>query len=173
MDTIASAAVLRVDPVTFNDLSPVMRLLLARSQIEDLKAMTSDLEAVEKELASVVLEALTDGERENFKTKNFQVETISCPFCGDFGRPSNVVVPAATVYKQHTVYASTGALTPDSIRVLEDNGLEDLIKPTVNSQTLSAWFRKQIQSDPLYELAGQLAGIIKISDTFDVRIRKA
>lgn len=167
------AAALRVDPDNFNELNPAEKLLFARARLANLEAEKSAVESAEKALESDVLDALTDGTIEKFRTKNFQLGLSSCPLCGDYGNPEPIIVPAATVYKSRQLWARVGELTPQNAMTLIHHGLAVLIKQTVNTQTISKWLREQVEKDPLYTLPADLGAIVKVNETYDVRSRKA
>lgn len=79
-----------------------------------------------------------------------------------------------TVYLRHSIYARLDKdrkeQAHDALRML---GLGDMIKPKVHTGTLSSWVREQEKDrQGIPELPNELEGLVLVSDTVDVSVRK-
>jgi hypothetical protein len=84
---------------------------------------------------------------------------------------SSLRLDGHTVYLHRQVWASVDASNPYALAELKRNGLGDLVKPTVNGQTLSAWVRERQEEDK--PIPPVLAQYLKISEKYGLRARKA
>lgn len=94
-------------------------------------------------------------------------ETLKDAFARD--GIQNMNVDGKVVYLSRTVFASLQGTPGDAIVALRIAGLGDLVKTSVNSQTLSSWARELAsQEQPIPET---VAPYIKLSEVFRVGVR--
>lgn len=92
---------------------------------------------------------------------------------------TRVVVGEATLWLDHKIWASAGGDMEGAVRVLKLEGNEDLVKETINRNTLSAWVREQAPSklsspeEIQAALPGGLSKAIKVTETNNIRVRKS
>lgn len=76
-------------------------------------------------------------------------------------------------YLRNSVKASAKAgMQPELMRYLKDNGAADLVKETVNANTLSGWVKEQLEEND-DELPQELAELVNLYEKTAIGIRKA
>lgn len=121
------------------------KLLAIRAKLADLKTQTDQAQAEEKKLKDQALEYFAENSLDK------------------------VSIDGQTIYTTTKVWARLPE--PDTaIPVLQQHGLGFLVKPTVNTNSLSSWYREQL--DTGQELPQALLDVIKVSDSPDIAVRK-
>ena len=140
--------------------------LPALGQLKRFVALDKRKRRLEEELKSVKaeLEDLRPAVLDYFRTSGTQKQTLD----------------GVTVYLHRQLWAGReeGVDGTKAAAALTLADLGYLVEPKFNTQSLSAFFREQEQLrddlvDPADLLPPVLRGIIKLSETFDVRTRKA
>lgn len=141
-------------------LSPLQRLVLIRAVKAELEAELKSVNAREAQAEQAALDFLADQEMDSVKIKPFRV--------------GNWELSGATISKYQTRWARlTNSDDPAAFRALEAAGLGVYIQPKVNTHSLSAWFRKEVENNPDYDLPEGLKPHVTISSGFELRARKA
>lgn len=84
----------------------------------------------------------------------------------------NINIDGKTIYLHRSVYAArcAGVTTEDVMAALLEADAGDLIKPTVNANTLSAWVRELTDDDDAPGLPEPVVGVLEPGERFSVRI---
>lgn len=114
---------------------------------EKVKSVNSEIERLDRELSDAMAE-------------------VECP---------NFAHGGSTFYLNSRLYASPKAgMAEDMIQALKTHGFGDIVKETVNAQTLASFCKEQIAlSGEKEELPGWLAAVVSTFDKVTVGIRKA
>lgn len=116
-------------------------------------------------------EKAADTEREALKEEadKLQAELISMFASNGL---QNLNVDGRTVYLHRSVYAQRkeGVTAEDVIAALIADGEGDLVKPTVNGNTLSAWVRELTEDDDAAGLPEHAAEVLEPGERYSVRI---
>lgn len=84
---------------------------------------------------------------------------------------SKVSAEGKTVYLARSPWVKLIDQSTLTLDTLRRNGLEWLIKPTVNTSSLSSWYREQQQTDTA--IPAQVKAILAVTDNFEVRVKKS
>ena len=88
-------------------------------------------------------------------------------------------VGGRTLWLDHKIWASAGGDMDGAVAALKAAGESDMVKESINRQTLSAWVREQAPSklsspeEIQAALPGGLAQAIKVTETNNIRVRKS
>jgi hypothetical protein len=92
---------------------------------------------------------------------------------------SRAAIGTTTLWLDHKVWASAGGDMDGAVSALREAGFNDLVKESINRNTLSAWVREQAPSklsSPEEIQAALPAGVrdaIKVTETNNIRVRKS
>lgn len=124
------------------------QLKAAKAEKKDLEAQTKELNGKIEMLDAKLSEAMTDSEVEKF-TRN-----------------------GSTFYLNTKLYASPKAGAKDElIAALKENGFSDLVKETVNANTLNSFCKEQMEENE-DELPDWLEPVLNTFEKTTVGIRK-
>lgn len=123
----------------------VKALLETRAEIDRLKADLKRLEVVERQQKDQALEYFAETGLEK------------------------VSIDGKTVYTMTKVWARVPDLE-QALPAIESAGLGWMVKPTINTNTLSGWYREQLETDQ--DIPQALKDVLLISDSPDIAIRK-
>jgi methionine synthase II (cobalamin-independent) len=126
-------------------MQAIKDLLACRADLEKAKVEKARLETLERQLKDKVLEYFA----ENGLDK--------------------VTIDGQTLYTTTKVWARLDGDVETVAPALQFYGLGYLIKPTVNTNSLSSWYREQL--DTGQEIPQGLQAILKVSDSPDISVR--
>ena len=92
---------------------------------------------------------------------------------------TRAAVDGVTLWLDHKIWASAGGDMDGAVAALKDAGEDDLIKESINRNTLSAWVRERAPSklsspeEIQAALPGELSKAIKVTETNNIRVRKS
>lgn len=131
------------------DLDAVRELIRLRERKSELNGKLSDVEDRLKKLTPILLD--------EFAQAGVQ----------------RITVDGKTIYHSRRVWVgrADGVDLEEFMDVLREEGLGDLVKASVNSQTISAWYREQ--EDLGEPIPDRLSEVMKVSEVFDLGVRKA
>ena len=92
---------------------------------------------------------------------------------------TRVAVGDTTLWLDHKIWASAGGDMEGAVEALKDAGEMDLVKESINRNTLSAWVREKAPSklsspeEIQAALPGGLSKAIKVTETNNIRVRKS
>jgi len=92
---------------------------------------------------------------------------------------AKATVDGVTLWIDRKVWASAGGDMDGAVAALKKAGEGDMVKESINRQTLSAWVREQAPSklsspeEIQAALPGGLKDAIKVTETNNVRVRKS
>lgn len=131
----------------------------------DLVRRYKDLRAAEKE---------ADSERAAVKEEADKLEQQIVDMYSDAGVPS-LSIDGKTVYLHRSTYAQRlpGLTSEDVMAALRASGHGDIVKDTVNGQTLNALVRELCDGDEPKGLPEPLAEVLEMGERFAIRITDA
>jgi DNA gyrase/topoisomerase IV subunit A len=114
------------------------------SEIDDLNALLGEKKRRRDELQESLLEWFTDPDS-----------------------PDRVTIAGRTLFPRRQVWVN--AKTQDALAALKEHGLVDMVKESVNSQTLSAWYRELEEEDAVPDWAKEK---LDVAEVYKVSARK-
>ena len=88
-------------------------------------------------------------------------------------------IDGTTLWLDRKIWASAGGDMDGAVAALKAAGEEDMVKESINRNTLSAWVREQAPSkfaspeEVQAALPGPLKDAIKVTETNNIRVRKS
>jgi hypothetical protein len=158
-----------------DDVTPERAKMLAH-QDEDEPAGTGDVDTAlvrrYKELREA--EKAADAEKSAIKEEADALEGRLIEMFSDAGVPS-ISLDGKTIYLHRSTYAQRlpGVDTDDVKAALREAGAGDLIKESINANTLSAYVRELLDVDDAPGLPEPLQGILELGERFAVRVVEA
>ena len=95
------------------------------------------------------------------------------------GGLTRVALGPVTLWLDHKIWASAGGDMDGAVAALKAAGETDMVKESINRNTLSAWVREQAPSklsspeEIQAALPGDLSKAIKVTETNNIRVRKS
>jgi hypothetical protein len=117
------------------------------------------------------LQKTSEAEADAFKEEANAIEAELIEAFADAGL-QNVNIDGRTVYLHRSVFAMRrpGVTAEDVIEALRADGAGDLVRDTVNANTLSAWVRELCEDDDAPGLPEHAAAVLEPGEKFSVRI---
>ena len=121
--------------------------------------------------------AALEAKIDNLKDEIAAAEMVILRKWEEEGVSSVKLATGRTVYLDHKIWASADGDTDRLCEALEADGFADMVKKTVNRNTLSKWVREHAPSkiaspdEVAAELPPTVRQVIKVTETNNVRVR--